>query len=366
MNPVNFRDMSKNGVRFGPLQKFLSAFKSIRTLERSKGMQNGRTAYSEEEDAVFLSPERDHPEQDKPDQGASPQLRRSTCKRKSTAGGDEDMTKGSNSKKKKSSPPKMPKVPRSPAAGAAPQPAQSQQPPLGQSFEALLLAMEGRLSAKLEKASEASKEAALQAKLNSEGLEQLESRVDANESCLMTALKETELRIMSKVQDHVQEIVQGKVHKMVSEQLAAAGFDTDLTAADLSVRRSTLSSKTATANNGSYAEAAAAGPSSSLVGRIAESKGDRKETRFLVARRSLRLWPLPGGSRQALEKYLKDKLRLDQTFIKDDLGQVILNRPKEPKNKNKDEYIVIFETKQIRDAVKAAASNLPTSETVRE
>ena len=38
--------------------------------------------------------------------------------------------------------------------------------------------MEGRLAAKLERASEASQEAAHQAKLNSEGLEQLESRVN--------------------------------------------------------------------------------------------------------------------------------------------------------------------------------------------
>ena len=49
------------------------------------------------------------------------------------------------------------------------------------------MAMEERLSAKIEKASEASREAAQQAKLNSESLEQIESRVDANEAyiCLL-------------------------------------------------------------------------------------------------------------------------------------------------------------------------------------
>ena len=63
-----------------------------------------RSADSEEEESVFQSPEWE------PDQGASPQLRRSSRKRKSTAGaGDEDMTKGSSSKKSK-----MPKVTRSP------------------------------------------------------------------------------------------------------------------------------------------------------------------------------------------------------------------------------------------------------------
>ena len=132
-------------------------------------MQNGRVAESEEDEAVFLSPEWD-PVQDK-DQGASPQLRRSARKRKSTT--EEELSK--NSKKKKSSP-KMPKVPRSPASGGQP----AQQSQQQQSFEALLLAMENRITAKIEKVGEASREAAQQAKLNCEGLELLEARVDAN------------------------------------------------------------------------------------------------------------------------------------------------------------------------------------------
>ena len=206
------------------------------------------------------------------------------------------MTRGSSSKKKKSSP-KMPKVPRSPAGAPQQQPQQQGgQASQGQSFETLLLAMEGRLTAKLEKASEASKEAALQAKLNSEGLEQLESRLDANESCLMAALKETEHRIMSKVHEHVQEIVQGKVHEMVSEQLAAAGFDQDLSAGDMSVRQSAMVTRT-TEDNGSYASAAAAPRQPSLEKR-AEPRVDRREARFLLARRSLRLWPIPGGQQR--------------------------------------------------------------------
>ena len=65
-----------------------------------------------------------------------------------------------------------------------------------------------------------------------------------------------------------------------------------------------------------------------------------------------------GGDREGLEDYLLNKLRLDRSFIDEDLGQVVLIRPREPRNKNKDEFIAIFETKQVRDAVKAATPNL--------
>ena len=309
-------------------------------------MPIGREAATEEqgeEESVFLSPEWD-PSQERSDQGASPQLRRSARKRKSTA--DEDQTvKGTSSNKKK-----MPKVPRSP-----------QQTQQGQSFEALLLAMEGRLTAKLEKASEASQEAAQQAKLNCEGLEQLESRVDANEACLMTALQETEVRIMNRVEAHMQEIVQGKIRDMVAEQLTAAGFDNDLTAADLSLRRSAMQTERTT----SYASLVAGSrtaestqPEPKRTTVDTRTKEDRRESKFWAARRSLRLWPIPEGSRTSLEDYLESKLRLDRSFIEEELGQVILTRVREPKNKNKDEFVATFESKQIRDEVKAAASNL--------
>ena len=88
------------------------------------------------------------------------------------------------------------------------------------------------------------------------------------------------------------------------------------------------------------------------------TREDRRESKFWAARRSLRLWPIPEGTRASLEDYLENKLRLDRTFIEEDLGQVVLARVQEPRNKNKDEYVVTFETKQLRDEVKAAASNL--------
>ena len=105
------------------------------------------------DDLVFLSPE-EGPTPEKQSQGASPQLRRSSRKRKSAAG--PDMSKGSGSKKKRNStgnkktPPKeMPRVTRSPAKegpGAAGKSEQSQEQtqPRQTSLERLLAGMEAR------------------------------------------------------------------------------------------------------------------------------------------------------------------------------------------------------------------------------
>ena len=318
-------------------------------------MPGGRGVESEEEDAVFLSPEWDPCGAD---QGVSPQLRRSARKRKSTAGGgEESMSKGSSSKKKKQSPSKMPKVPRSPVAGQ--NTGQGTQGQSGkttsqegtQSFEALLLAMEGRLAAKLEKASEASKEAAHQAKLNSESLELLESRVDANEECLMDALRKSEERIMARVQVQVQEAMQERVKEMVNAQLDAAGFDRDLTAADLTVRWSALVTTDQDNMALSYAGAVSRRTETTAISRRAaagapeQTRSDKREDKFWLARRSLRLWPIKGGNKDSLEEYMRDKDRLDNEFISEELGEVVLVKPRESRNKNKDEYIAIFESK---------------------
>ena len=325
------------------------------------------------DELVFLSPESEPEQEQEQDQkrqdtGASPQLRRSTRKRKSTIG-EKSMTKGSSSKKKKTSPnksPNMPKVPRSPvsAAGQQSQPTTQTTPKpaqAGQSFEALLLAMEGRITAKLEKASEASKEAANQAKLNSESLELLESRVDANEQCLMDALRESEKRLLAQVQARVEDVMQEKVKEMVDAQLHAAGFDQDLTAADLSLRHSVRQGDQDRTVQTTYAAAASAAPSQGERSVTVTTKESKREAKFWLARRSLRLWPIKDGTKEALHDYLKRRLRLEDDFIKDDLGEVTLVRPKEPRNKNKDEFIAIFENKHIRDTIKAAAHNLANS-----
>ena len=119
----------------------------------------------EPEELVFLSPEEEFASEQVPvqDHGASPVLRRSNCKRKSTASASE-MTKGLSTKKKKGSSPEkqseqarnMPKLPRTP------QGEQTAAQPAG--IEALLLAMETRLASKIEKTNEAALEATRVAK----------------------------------------------------------------------------------------------------------------------------------------------------------------------------------------------------------
>ena len=218
-------------------------------IESFRVMPGDRSGDSkEEEDVVFQSPEWDS-DQDKPDQGASPHLRRSARKRKSTAG--DSMTKGLAQEEEvlptKSPAKSMPKVHRSPMSGQMAQTKSkgknTTQPPLptatqSQSFEALLLAMEGRLAAKMEKSNEATKEAISLARLNNEGLENLETRVDANENCMMQALGKSKARIIASVRQQVEGIVKEQVQEILNSQLHAAGFDQDLSAGDLSLRNS--------------------------------------------------------------------------------------------------------------------------------
>ena len=120
-----------------------------------------KTTEDESDELVFLSPEESFPEEspgEVKDQGASPVLRRSNRKRKSTSASVTDMSKGSSTKKKKTSPGKendpgknMLKIPRTPQQGQS-QEGQGHDPGPKEptaGFEALLLAMEGRLTARL-------------------------------------------------------------------------------------------------------------------------------------------------------------------------------------------------------------------------
>ena len=261
------------------------------------------------------------------------------------------MTKGSG-KKKKSSPPKndqanMPKVtrtpPKNPQEGQTNGPAKEKEGEEG--MVALLLAMEARLSSKLDANKKAVNEAVRTSKLNSDALDALEEKVDATDEILKETLARVEAqeeRVLARVEEQVKE--------MVREQLRAAGFDSQLSAGDLSTRTAT----------GTYAAAAASQShvQSDTIRQPTLSKEQRQEEKFWESRRSLRIWPVPEASEEQLRVFLKDKLRMDETFITEDMGQVIIKKNMERKPKNKDEVCVIFESKQIRDAVKAQGTNL--------
>ena len=86
--------------------------------------------------------------------------------------------------------------------------------------------------------------------------------------------------------------------------------------------------------------------------------GEPREVKFWECRKSLRLWPVDGDQRSDLEKFLVEKLRMDRSFVDNDLGPVTIKKNRDPRSKIKNEVIVEFECKEIRDAVKAQGPNL--------
>ena len=263
-----------------------------------------RSDSENEAELVFLSPDEEPVprKSDREDQGASPVLRRSNRKRKSVSS-VQDMSKGSGSKKKKTSPPKkqpppqeaeqagnMPKLPRTPQGAGGGGPGASDTPGTdpdkgdkqpGQDFAALLLAMEKRLATKMDATNKAVNQAVNLSKMNSDALETLEEKVGATDA----ALKETLARIEAQ-EERVLARVEGQVQEMVRNQLKAAGFDSQLSAGDLSTIHD---------QRNSYAAAASSSNSTMNSGSTRGptlSKESRQEAKFWECRRSLRLWPI--------------------------------------------------------------------------
>lgn len=67
---------------------------------------------------------------------------------------------------------------------------------------------------------------------------------------------------------------------------------------------------------------------------------------------------MPDASVDGLSKVLKEKLAMDDVFIKEEISPVRIRRNLERKPKNKHEICVTFESKQVRDLIKAQGSNL--------
>ena len=108
----------------------------------------------------------------------------------------------------------------------------------------------------------------------------------------------------------------------------------------------------------SYASAAAAGRAAPRAGKsIQMTQKDKQDERFWECRRSLRLWPVPNGSKASLKEYLTSKLEFEDGFL-DDVGEVTIKKVVKKKPKYKDEVVVTFEEKAVRDAVKAQAHKL--------
>lgn len=71
------------------------------------------------------------------------------------------------------------------------------------------------------------------------------------------------------------------------------------------------------------------------------------------------MWPIVGSDRCGVVKFLEDKLKMNKAFVEEEMGEITVTRVRDPKSKIKDEVVVVFETKQLRDAVRAKAANLP-------
>lgn len=84
---------------------------------------------------------------------------------------------------------------------------------------------------------------------------------------------------------------------------------------------------------------------------------EHQEDNFRICRWSLRLWSVPGGLQSSLENFQVGKLRINRSFVKDDLGEVTIKTHKDPEAKIQDEATINFETKEIRAHVKSQAQH---------
>ena len=355
-----------------------------------------RSDSENEAELVFLSPDEEpvpkNNDKKAPseDQGASPVLRRSNRKRKSVTTVQE-MSKNSGSKKKKTVSPDptkaMPKIPRTPQQGQAQEPqhqasgqraelppGQASEQPTGRppaaaaattsktsDFESLLLAMEARICTKIDATNRAVNEAVTMAKVTKDSLDALEDKVDSNDRDIREiriALEDSERRIMDSVKDNIQELV--------TDQLRSAGFDPDLTTGGLS----TICASAGKPQT-SYALAAAAATDMMIptttgkrtqkqllqTSSQSQTQETRREDRFWECRRTLRLWPVKEPTTEGLKGFLSERLGLDESFL-NDLGPVTVRPHRDPRSKIKNEIYAEFESKEVRDAVKAAAPNL--------
>ena len=70
------------------------------------------------------------------------------------------------------------------------------------------------------------------------------------------------------------------------------------------------------------------------------------------------MWPVKGASVEGLKEFLYNRLDMTADFVENDMGNVVICRHVEKRPRYKDEVCVTFESKNIRDVVKAQGPNL--------
>ena len=193
----------------------------------------------------------------------------------------------------------------------------------------MLLAMEGRLATKLNMTNtKVDKALSIVADTNT-ALEDLEVKVGNMEYSLDAKLEGAERRIQDSMKNQVKELV--------VDQLRAIGFDSDISASDFLLVQKTTDQR-------SY-EGVTSAPTAGQPTTIStKTKQDRQEEKFWICWRSLRLWPVKDASRKGLEDFLRQKLWMEDDFIRNDLGPTHIRRHFERKSKTKDEVL-----RHIRD-----------------
>ena len=210
--------------------------------------------------------------------------------------------------------------------------------------------MEAKLASKLDANNKAVNEAVSLSKQTNEALEAVEEKVKANDAALRAVLQASEERMMARFQDTVKD--------MVLDQLRAAGFDPDLSASALTMPalgESLRAGASASAGCPSYVAMVAA-VNKPDTRRNESVQIERREDRFWECRRSLHLWPVRERNREGLENFLRDKLRMNERFIDEDLGPTTIRKNKDLKAKNKD--CLLYTSPSPRDRQK---SRMPSS-----
>ena len=130
--------------------------------------------------------------------------------------------------------------------------------------------------------------------------------------------------------------IKDNIKDIVNNQFREAGFDPELSAGMLATPSShfkpaRMSSSVIPTTIPSYAAAAACPgvPTKKVlleVSRSGTSQSDRREDRFWECGRSLRLWPVKGMEREDLQEFLIEKLRMDRSFVDNELGPVTIRK----------------------------------------